>query len=136
MSGSYKANNAIVADRLFDGCLQEFAIHEHINSDASSPEWRCLTDGRNCLWVSIEDGVVCSFNGYMLNDPTKILNAVAFVFGVEIFSEYEPQFWGFETDEDWEAAEETMRSEIEIEKRTSLQNLGKFLGGEPHCLTV
>jgi hypothetical protein len=38
------------------------------------------------------------------NDPGKILKALANVFDTDIASEYEPQYWGFDTQEEWERA--------------------------------
>ncbi len=63
---------------------------------------RCLTDGQgNYLWVSIDnEGSVAEFTGYGRNDTNAILAAVAETFETEIFSEDEPQFWGFETNEE------------------------------------
>jgi hypothetical protein len=94
MSVSFRTATTIPADRLFDGCLQEFGIHEHFKPDESSPTCRCLTDGSNFVWVSIVDGIVYTFDRYMGNDPIKILAAVADAFQTEILSEHQPQFWG------------------------------------------
>ena len=33
-----------------------------------------------------------------------ILGAIAEAFSTDIFSEYEPQYWGYDTQEEWEAA--------------------------------
>jgi hypothetical protein len=41
---------------------------------------------------------------YGINNPTKILQAIAEAFDTDIFSEHEPQFWGFHTQEEWDAA--------------------------------
>jgi hypothetical protein len=35
-------------------------------------------------------------------DPIKILSAIAEVFASEIFDEYQPEYWGFETQEEWD----------------------------------
>ena len=46
---------------LFDGRLEKFGVREHIN-DETAEHNRCLTDGRNYVWVSItEDGLVSGF---------------------------------------------------------------------------
>jgi hypothetical protein len=69
-----------------------------------SAQKRTLTDGQgNYLWVSInDDGSVAILTGYGRNDTDAILAAVAESFETEIFSEHEPQFWGFETNEELE----------------------------------
>jgi hypothetical protein len=134
MSTSYLAAITIAADRLFDGCMLEFTIHEHIKPDESSSTWRCLTDGHNFVWVAIVDGIVSTFNRYAGNDSTKILAAVADVFQAEILSEYQPQYWGFDTDDEWEVAMETMALEDLEYERKFRDNLRKFLRGQPHDL--
>jgi hypothetical protein len=53
--------------------------------------------------VSIDDDrVVAVFTRYGRNDTHAIFAAVAEAFETEIFSEDEPQFWGFETNEELE----------------------------------
>jgi hypothetical protein len=51
-----------------------------------------------------EEGLVSGFTRYGVNAPQRILQAIADEFGVDIVSECEPQFWGYETTEEWEAA--------------------------------
>jgi hypothetical protein len=59
-----------------------------------------------------DDGFVHSFTRWMPNgDPGKILNALANVFDTDIISEYEPQYWGFDTQEEWDAAMERFAAE-------------------------
>src|SRR4051794_16904883 len=117
MSISYCSVTEIAAGRLFDGCMQEFAIQEHIKPDESKSTWRCLTDGRNFVWVHIDNGMVTTFNRYGGNDATKILAAVAEVFQTEILSECQPEYWGFDTEEEWDLAMETMAREEESKSR-------------------
>ena len=35
-------------------------------------------------------------------DPRHIIKAIEQAFDTEIFSEHEPQFWGFATQEEWD----------------------------------
>jgi hypothetical protein len=56
---------------------------------------------------------------------------VADVFQTEISSEYQPQYWGFDTDEEWAVAMETMAMEEESKFQ---ENLRKFLRDQPHGL--
>jgi hypothetical protein len=61
--------------------------------------------------------------------PSKILGAIADTFDVDIVSEYEPEFWGFSTKEEWDAAMGAIAKEEDERFHTELM---KFLNGEPH----
>jgi hypothetical protein len=100
MSTDFRPRRCIFARDLFDGRLDKYGIHEW---GAPREQWRCLTDGRdNYLSVLInDDGSVEEFTRYSsCNDPEAILAAVAEAFETEISSEHEPQYWGFETNEE------------------------------------
>jgi hypothetical protein len=117
MSTDFTPGLRIFARNLFDGRLATFGVHEWVAPDQAPDDgqdndlWvlltsqdaqkRTLTDGQgNYLWVSIDDdGAVAVFTRYGRNDTHAILGAVAEAFETEIFSEDEPRFWGFETDE-------------------------------------
>ena len=121
--------NVLVRD-LFDGRLEEFGVREHFN-DETTEQSRMLSDGRNYLWLYVDDaGLVRSLTRYMPNGvPTKILSAIAEAFDAEIVSEYEPQFWGFDTQEEWDAWE------LMIDKQYQekfYNDVLKYLQGEPH----
>jgi hypothetical protein len=89
-----------------------------------------LTDGRNYLWVYVEDNGVSSFTRYMPNGaPGKILDAISDAFDVDIVSEREPQYWGFDTQEEWDAAMEALTKEDEEKFHAEVL---KFLNREPH----
>jgi hypothetical protein len=45
----------------------------------------------------------------------KILQAICEAFDADIFSEYEPQFWGFDTQEEWDAWQRAIAKEHEDE---------------------
>jgi hypothetical protein len=94
MSTYYMISKELTADRLFDGSLDlKFGVREEVLPETTETK-RCLTDGHNYLWVSIdnETGLVALLLRYGDNDPNKILNAITDVFDADIFSEYEPQF--------------------------------------------
>jgi hypothetical protein len=114
---------------LFDGRLEEFGVREH-DWPGETKKSRCLTDGRNGVCVHIDDdGFVLSISRHGRNYPGKILNAVAVVFDVDIVSEYEPQYWGFDTQEEWDACMENMSKEAEEKFHIELL---KYLRGEPN----
>lgn len=130
MSTGYCLVKKVSARDLFDGRLDEYGVREHIEPGKTSEKERCLTDGENYLPVSIDDdGFVSILTRYRGNAPGKILNAIADAFDTDIVSEYEPQFWGFDTNEEWEAWEEKMAREADDKFYIELS---KYLRGEPH----
>jgi hypothetical protein len=103
MSTDYSLEKKIRISDLFDGRLERFGVREHILEKKSNK--RCLTDGRSVLWVSADDeGFVSYLSRYAGNLADTILGAIAEAFSTDIFSEYEPQYWGYDTQEEWEAA--------------------------------
>jgi hypothetical protein len=129
MSTDYRSLADIAATDLFDGRLEDFGVRECF-SDETTEQRRGLTDGHNYLWVNITDGLVSDFTRYAPNGaPGKILKAIAESFDVEVVSEHEPQFWGFDTQEDWDAYQEGIHQQYEEEFH---QELLKFLNGAPH----
>src|SRR6516165_7790930 len=114
MSTDFVSLKKIAARDLFDGRLEEFGVLEHVKPDETTETKRCLTDGRNYLWVYINnEGFVACFSRYGGNAPGKILSAITDAFDTDIVSEYQPQFWGFNTQEEWDAAEKEMSREAD-----------------------
>jgi hypothetical protein len=110
---------------LFDGRLEDAGVHEHHSKDEDAPDnARCLTDGESFLWVyGDESGLVKSFTRYASNGANGlvgyILAAISDAFDVDIFSEHQPQFWGFETVEEWDAAWAAISRAHNNEKRAA-----------------
>ena len=105
MSTFYITRPKVSASDLFDGRLEKFGVREHIEKDETTKTERCLTDGRNCLWVYINDaGLVGRLSRHGINVPGTIMNAIAEESKTDFFSEHEPQYWGFDTREEWAAA--------------------------------
>ena len=129
MSTDYRLLGKVPACDLFDGHLEEFGVREHVKLEATTEKSRLLTDGRNYLWVYIDDnGFVGCLTRYAPNGaPGKILNPL--VFDTDIVSEHEPQFWGFDTQEEWEACMEKMSQKYEEEFHIELL---KYLRGVPN----
>jgi hypothetical protein len=106
MSTNFAPLKKIVAADLFDGRLENFGIREHLTENTTK-DWRILTDGTdNYLCVAVNDrDSVAYFTRYAgCNNPGHILRAIDQVFDANIVSEHEPQYWGFETDEQLIAA--------------------------------
>lgn len=115
---------------LFDGCLEQFGVREHIVPKQTTKNSRCLTDGRNFIWLSVsDDGHIVQLQIYGANAPGKILNAIADTFDIDIVSEYEPQYWGFNTQAEVDAFFDKMAAE---HAENFLADLEKFVRGEPN----
>jgi hypothetical protein len=113
MGNEYRANKDILASELFDGRLKKFGVHEH---DQARENYRCLTDGENSLGVRINDaGYVTGFtrewNGNW-GSPEKILSTVSDAFETKVFSYKEPEYHGFESEEE-KAAWRSKHTELE-----------------------
>jgi hypothetical protein len=128
MSTDFILSKKVSARDLFGGKLDKFGLREHISSDTTE-RMRCLEDGRNCLWVYIDDGFVSYLTRFYGNAPGKILNAIAEAFETDIFSEYEPQFWGFDTQEEWDA---TMKKISDRQRHEFYVDVCAYVRGEPN----
>lgn len=101
---------------MFDGRLEEFGVREHVHPESTTERSRLLTDGRNYVWVYIDDdGFVACLSRYGWNAPGEILNALANVFETDILSENERQFWRVNTQEEWDACREKISEAAHIE---------------------
>jgi hypothetical protein len=98
MSTYYSLIKKIPGSDVFDGRLEGFGIREHIVPGKTTNTYRCLTDGHDYVWVQMDE------NGFFwhVRNATGILYAVAGVFETDIVSEHQAQFWGFDTEEEWE----------------------------------
>ena len=122
----------ILASHLFDGRLGQFGVSEAHVPNPTTDGFRYLTDGRNAICVSVdEDGNVSQFTRYGMNAVGKILGAISEAFDVEIASEHEPQYWGFDTQEEWDAAWQKMADE---DQEQFYGELVKYVHGEPNNL--
>lgn len=127
MSTYYAPSIKIPFSDLLDGRLQKFGIHEtkaavccDFGSMApvdTTDTRKCLTDGRNFVWIySDDEGFVDTLERYLPNGaPGKILRAISEAFDTAIFSEYEPQFWGFDTQAEWDAWQDALAKKDEDE---------------------
>ena len=58
----------------------------------------------------------------------EIFHAIAEAFDTDIVTEHQPEFWGFDTQEEWDAHEKRIHEEYE---RKFYAELLKHLRGEP-----
>jgi hypothetical protein len=129
MSTHFAPLAPIRMEDLFDGRLNDVGVHEH-HCEETTVNRKCLTDGRNFLWVNgDEKGLVSTFVRRGLNAPQCILEAIADEFDVDIVSEYEGRFYGFESDEAFDA---WMKAEHEKDEQRFYNEVAKFVRGEAH----
>ena len=129
MSTYYRPVTMIPLLDLLDGRLDQFGVRERMVPGETTEKERCLTDGRNHLWVHDDDHGSVSFTRYGANAPRRILEAIRIAFETEIVSEYEPQFWGFDTEEEWHAWQAEIAKKLQDESYVELM---KYLRGEPN----
>ncbi len=128
MSTDYITSEKISEAELFGGRLTKYGVREPAfgeqSYDPAKFDARALTDDDSWLWVNVGeyDGNPNS-KGRFIGDRVSfrrtansgavgaILGAIAEEFGVEIYSEYQSQFWGFDTQEEWDAYEEKIGKE-------------------------
>ena len=110
MSTDYRPLGDLSFSALFDGRLAKHGIREHVN-ERTAEDVRLLTDGRNFVHVFKGKNDQAKFARFAGNGSYKILNAVCDAFDVRIVSEHDPQYWGYETMEQWANAweEESQR---------------------------
>jgi hypothetical protein len=126
MSTHYRLLSNVSLRDLLDGRLEKYGVREH---DESTDQLRALTDGRNAVCVYVDDdGYVSDLSTRGANNPKRIFTAIADVFDTDVVSEHEPQFWGFETQEEWDAFMEQMSRESDDRFYAQLM---KYLRGEP-----
>jgi hypothetical protein len=116
---------------LFDGRLKEVGIYEYQPQEQTSDE-RCLTDGRNFLWVYSDEHGSVTFTPCGGNAPQRILRAIADKFDVDIVSEHQPQYWGYETEEEWDAA---CAARAEKQKQDFYNDVVRFVCGQSNGIS-
>ncbi len=131
MSTTYRPLKRILFAQLFDGCLEPFDIREHVHRGSTTKSARCLTDYKSFLWVyRSDDGAVRCFKRWRPNGmPIEIIKTIAKVFKTKIVSEYEPQFWGFDTQAEWDAA---LEAEAKERDKWLYLDILKYVSNKPN----
>ena len=70
-----------------------------------------------------EDCMVTAFTRWGGNNPTYILESVTEAFDVRIVSEYEPEYHGFDTQEEWDAFEDALACKFADEFYADLNSI-------------
>ena len=139
MSTYFGLCKSIKADELFDGRLEAFGVREEVRPEGTADRYppyikvkevRYLTDGQNSMEVVIyENGVACiNVRNLWCAPEREILHAIAEAFETDIVSEHQPEYWGFDTQEEWDADEKRIHEEHERQFHAKLL---KHLRGEP-----
>jgi len=98
MTTDYRLKKRVRLADLTDGRLEEFGVWEQPIPGATSDQAKCLMDGNDHLWAFADsDGSVESLMRYGGSGNGSILAAIEKTFDTEIFSELEPQYWGYDT---------------------------------------
>jgi hypothetical protein len=114
---------------LFDGRLARFDVTEPDPPNTASERMRCLSNGQNYVWVYRDgDGNVRKVTSYGLTNPCDILSAICTAFDTDVACEDEPQFWGFDSQEEWDIARRRWQADADDR---FYRELLKFLAGEP-----
>jgi hypothetical protein len=113
VSTSYRALGHLSFYDVFNGQLERFGVREAA-SEGTGEGSRCLTDGRNFLWVYATSQGLAEFTRCHPNGtPGPILATIEEAFGIEIVSEHDARYYGYETEEEWDAALDKMHTEHE-----------------------
>lgn len=112
MSVSLKPLGPLCFADIFDGRLQKLGVYERVVEGKSSDRHRSLTDGRNSLWVNGNpDPDICEIEVFGTNNPDRILDAITQTFAVKFASEFQAEYWGFGTEEEWETSRKLQRND-------------------------
>lgn len=131
MSTDFRTEKEITFEELFDGRLESFGVKEEVVEGRTAADMRCLIDGPNYVWV-YGDEVVNRIRRFgNANNPNKILSAIGEAFETDIFSEHQPQYWGFETTKEWDDAEKRLHKKHQAELYVDIM---KIIRGEPNSI--
>ncbi len=129
MSTDYRPLKPVPFSDLFDGRFARYGVREHTGS-MTSDKHRCLTDGRNYVWAYDDGtGLLGGVTRYGPNCPLKILEAIAEEFDARIFDEHQPEYWGFDSQEEMDATHEEIARR---HRQEFYEDLLKYVRGEPN----
>src|ERR1051326_316464 len=104
MFTDFLTENAISMSEIRGNNLRSWGVWEHSKRDNDQSDSAWLTDGTNFVQVHQSSAGTLLLTRYFPNgDPSLILRVISEVFETKIYSEYQPQFWGFSSQEEWDA---------------------------------
>jgi hypothetical protein len=130
MSTYYRPLPDIQFAQLFDGRLEKYGVKEEIAANPTEGE-RFLVGCDGFLRVCQEKNGTCTFMQRGLV-PWSIFDALTEEFEVELVSEYDHRFFGFTTEEEWDAFNEKLAKEHED---SFYNDLLHYVRDEPNSLT-
>ena len=140
MSTYYRLCKSIKADELFDGRLEAFGVREEVRSGETAgryppymkvKEVRYLSDGSESMEVIVWENGYASLEvrNFWCAAEKEIFHAVAEAFDTDIVNEHQPEYWGFATQEEWDADQRRIHEEHE---KQFYAELLKHVRGEPN----
>jgi hypothetical protein len=129
MSTYYAPIPDISFDQLFDGRLEKYGVKEEIVANPTEGT-RYLVGCDGFLQVHRQENGTCTFTrrGCV---PWSIFDALTEEFRIELVSEHDHRYWGFATEEEWDAWHKQRAKEAGDE---FYDNILKYLRGEPNGL--
>lgn len=126
MSIDFEPSKRLLASDLFDGRLDKGFVTEVVGDFKGG--LRVLTDGRNFLCVYIdENDAVTLMTRYAGNDVDYIIAVIEAAFDLEIYHEYQWEFWGDRRwdggtwasmpDDEWVASADQPLNTIQVPER-------------------
>jgi hypothetical protein len=132
MSTYYLALTPVPMADLVGDRLKKHGIREKVVKGETNRKRKCLTDGTNFVWAyTNKKGLVTDFTRYGGNCPHEIFDAICEEFGVRIVSEHEPEFFGYGTYEEWDAA---WAEEAKLSEEKFYNDVMNYVRGKPHSL--
>jgi hypothetical protein len=93
---------------LFDGRLKKHGVREKIRDDTTETD-RYLEGSDGVLSASRTEGGYSLFQREAFSSiPRDVIDALTKEFEVDVVSEHNPRYWGFETAEEWSAHEQKL----------------------------
>ena len=140
MSTYYGFSKSIKADELFDGRLEAFGVREAVRSGETAggyppymkvKEVRYLSKGSESMKVVVRENGYASLDvrNFWCAPEKEIFHAIAEAFGADIVTEHDPEYWGFATQEEWDADQRRIHEEHEQQFYVELL---KHVRGEPN----
>jgi hypothetical protein len=98
MSTDYRLKKKVRLADLIDGRLEKSGVWEQLVPGSTKDDAKCLSDGNVHLWAYADRyGFVESLTRYGRSDNDSIVEAIERTFGTKIFSEFELEYWGYDT---------------------------------------
>ena len=105
MSIDFILDKRMRVEDLFSGRLKKYGITECFVRDKDINARVLIDENENCVWVYFNnEGWVSCLSRYAGSRAAHTFEAIVTEFDLMIFSEHEPQYWGFKTHEEWDVA--------------------------------